>query len=37
MPYRNPVHFGGCTFPGINQALLHPRDILHRYQRGQKV
>ncbi|WP_127803910.1 hypothetical protein [Hydrogenophaga sp. NH-16] len=37
MPTRIPVQIEHHYFPSINQARIHYRDILHRYQPGQQV
>ena len=37
MPSRIPVRIADKDFPSLNQARIHYRDILHRYQPGQSV
>lgn len=37
MPSRIPVRIAKHNFPSLNQARLHYRDILHRYQPGQRL
>ena len=37
MPSSIPVRIAEHLFPSLNQARLHYRDILHRYQPGQRL
>ncbi len=37
MPTRIPVCIADKPFPSLNQARIHYRNILHRYQPGQSV
>lgn len=37
MPTRIPVCIADKPFPSLNQARVHYRNILHRYQPGQTI